>query len=212
MADTHSETVFAICAQQRRELANLLDGLTDVELDAPSLCSAWTVRMVAAHLAGSMTVGLRTFVGVVLRHGGNLNRANDVLARRKAAEPISTIVATLRDRADRRLSPPVTGPRGPLTDLLVHGGDIRLPLGLAFIPPLDGTEMALDFLTGRAPGFVPRRRLSGIALSPTDTSRQWGSGSAIAGPTADLMMAISGRTATLHRLSGPGLAVLRDRI
>ncbi len=212
MADIPSETVFAVCARQRYELADLLEGLTDVELETPSLCSAWTVRMVAAHLAGAITGSMRTFMVSVLRHGGNLHGANDALARRKAAEPISSLVSTLRDRADSRLSPPVTGPRGPLADLLVHGGDIRLPLSLAFTPPLDATEIALDFLTGRAPGFVPRRRLSGIMLAPTDTDRRWGSGSEITGCAGDLMMAVSGRPATLDRLAGPGLPILRSRI
>lgn len=168
--------------------------------------------MVAAHLAGAMTGSMRTFVGAVLRHGGNLHSANDALAQRKAAEPMSSIVSTLRDRADNQLSPPVTGPRGPLADLLVHGGDIRLPLDLTFTPPLDATEIVLDFLTGRAPGFVPRRRLSGIVLIPSDTTRRWGSGSEITGRAGDLMMAISGRTATLDRLAGPALPILRRRI
>ena len=44
------------------------------------------------------------------------------------------IARTLRERADHRLSPPVTGPLSGLTDVLVHSGDIRIPLGLAFRP------------------------------------------------------------------------------
>ncbi len=205
-------TIFAVCAAERRELADLLDSLSGAELDTPSLCAGWSVRVVAAHLAGSLSGSLGGFVATVIRNRGSLDRANDALACRRAGEPMPSLVAVLRDGANKQLSPPVTGPRGPMTDLLMHGGDIRLPLGLRFDPPTGPVEIALDFLYGRAPGFVPRRRLVGLAVAPTDTSRRWGNGPEITGTAADVMMAVSGRTATLARLAGPGVAILQRRI
>jgi hypothetical protein len=47
---------------------------------------------------------------------------------------------------------------------------------------------------------------------PPDSPRRWGSGAEITGRAADLMMAASGRTATLDALAGPGRDVLAARL
>jgi hypothetical protein len=97
--------------------------------------------------------------------------------------------------------------------VVVHTGDIRIPLGLPFEPDPRLAALAMDFLTGRWPmGFVPVGRLSGIRLRGNDFSRSWGRGAEIRGPVAALMMAVSGRTALLHLLDGPGLVPLRQRL
>ena len=114
---------------------------------------------------------------------------------------------------DRRISPPLFGPLDRLADVLVHSGDIRIPLGLPFAPDPQLAALAMDFLTGPWPfGFVPLVRLRGISLHADDICRVWRSGAEICGPVAALMMAVSGRTALLHLLDGPGLAPLRQRV
>jgi uncharacterized protein (TIGR03083 family) len=141
------------------------------------------------------------------------SRANDELARRGARLPVAQLADTLRQHADRRLSPPGTGPLAPLTDVLVHGGDIRIPLGLPFQPDPDAVLLALDFLTGPRPyGFVPRGRLSGIHLRADDRDASWGEGADLRGPVSALMMAAAGRAASLDALQGPGLPLLRRRL
>jgi hypothetical protein len=107
----------------------------------------------------------------------------------------------------------LSGPLGPLAEVLLHTGDIRIPLGLPFAPDPQLAALALDFLTGPWPfGFVPLVRLRGISLRADDICRVWRSGAEIRGPVAALMMAASGRTALLHLLDGPGLAPLRQRV
>src|SRR4029077_20807083 len=126
------------------------------------LCAGWDVKTVAAHLVSVFADNFWTFQLAALRHGG-LNRAIDQLARRRARTQAAEIAQTLRQRADHRLNPPVTGPLSGLTDVLVHGGDIRIPLSIDFRPDDEQVEWALEFLTGPRPfGFVPRGRLSGI--------------------------------------------------
>ncbi|RDH76252.1 maleylpyruvate isomerase family mycothiol-dependent enzyme [Mycolicibacterium moriokaense] len=208
----NDEVVFAAVADARRAVADLIDTLTDDQLQTPSLCAGWDVKTVAAHLVSVFAEGFWTFQWQVLRRGG-LNRAIDALARRRACGPADEIAATLRSRADHRLSPPVTGPLSGLTDVLVHTGDITIPLGLPFRPEAQRAEWALDFLTGPRPlGFVPRGRLRGIALCSSELDRTWGRGAEIHGPTGQLMMAAAGRAGSLDVLDGPGVAVLRQRI
>jgi hypothetical protein len=135
------------------------------------------------------------------------------VARRAAGRPASDLVAELRRRAGSRTAPPVTGPRAPLTDVLVHAGDIRLPLGLPHEPAADGVRAALDFVTtGRPVGFMPRGRLAGLRLVAEDLDRSWGEGEEVGGRGIDLLMAACGRPAALERLHGPGADLLTRRL
>jgi uncharacterized protein (TIGR03083 family) len=204
--------IFEAVAVERRRIADLLDGLDDDALVAPSLCAGWDVKTVGAHLVSVFADSFWTFQRAALRYGG-FNRAIDELARRQASMPAAEIARTLRQRADHRLNPPVTGPLSGLTDALVHGGDIQIPLGLPFRPADDQVSCALDFLTGPRPlGFVPRGRLRGIALHSSDIGASWGAGAAIRGPASLLMMAAAGRVEALTMLDGPGVPVLRNRL
>jgi uncharacterized protein (TIGR03083 family) len=204
--------VFAACAEQRRACADLIETLDDAQLATLSLCGEWDVRTVAAHLTVPLLVPTLKFARAALRHRGSFDRTNAALAKQMATTPVPRIAANLRAHAESRYTPPVGGPRAPLTDLLIHGGDVRIPLGLPFDPPVDAVETALDFLTGLAIGFVPRGRLKDIRIAPTDSPRRWGSGAEISGRAADLMMAASGRRATLDELAGPGLDVIAARL
>lgn len=206
------ERVFAAVANERRRIATLVEGLDDTQLATPSLCAGWDVKTVAAHLGCSVADGLPPAMTMALRRG-SLNRAIDELARRRAQRPAAEIVATLRQCADHPLSPPVIGPVAPFTDILIHGGDISIPLGLPFDPDPESVGLALDFLTGPWPvGFVRLGRLRGISLHGTDIDRSWRKGAEIRGRASALMMAVSGRTALLDKLGGPGLPVLRQRL
>jgi uncharacterized protein (TIGR03083 family) len=206
------ERVFTAVANDRLQIATLIVGLDAAQLATPSLCSGWDVKTVAAHLACSVADGLSGAMSTALRRG-SLVRAIDELARRRAQLPAAEIATTLRQRANYRLSPPVVGPVAPFADILIHGGDIRIPLSLPFAPDLEQVGLALDFLTGPWPfGFVPLGRLRGILLHGTDIDRSWGKGAEIRGPVSALMMSVSGRTALLDNLDGPGLPLLRRRL
>lgn len=212
MSPEEREWVFAAVADERRSIANLVEGLDDAQLATPSLCAGWDVKTVAAHLVSDFTDGFWGFLASGVRHV-NIDRGIDALARRHAQATAAEIAATLRSGADNRLSPPITGPLSSLTDVLVHGADMRIPLGLPHQPDAQYVARVLDFLTSRTQlGFFPHRRLRGIALHDEDTGRTWGDGQAITGPGVALMLAVCGRTVAFDRLSGPGVSVLRSRL
>ncbi|MBU8824820.1 maleylpyruvate isomerase family mycothiol-dependent enzyme [Mycolicibacterium goodii] len=206
------DRVFAAVAHERRGIADLIDTLTPDELATPSLCGGWDVKTVAAHLVSDFADGFWGFLASGIRHGG-IDKGIDALARQRAQAPAAEISDTLRSRADFRLSPPITGPLSGLTDVLVHGADIRVPLGLAHRPDPTNVAWVLDFLTSRIQfGFFPQRRLRGITLHDEDTGRTWGDGEVIRGPGTAVMLAVCGRTVALDQLAGPGVAVLRSRL
>ncbi|MGV0771403.1 maleylpyruvate isomerase family mycothiol-dependent enzyme [Mycobacterium syngnathidarum] len=206
------EQVFAAVAGERRSIADLIAGLDADQLATPSLCAGWDVKTVAAHLVSDFVDGFWGFLASGVRHGG-IDRGIDALARRRAQAPASEIARTLRERADHRLSPPVTGPLSGLTDVLVHGADIRIPLGLPHDPDPQYVARVLDFLTSRTQvGFFPHRRLRGIQLHDEVTGRTWGQGEMVTGPGGAVLLAVCGRTVALDGLAGPGLPVLRSRL
>jgi uncharacterized protein (TIGR03083 family) len=208
-----ADQVFRASARERREKADLLDGLDEEQLDTSSLCAGWQVRTVAAHLVTAVAGTDRRFATALLRARGNPHRANDALARQEAQRPVAELASRLRAHADSRSSPPLVGPRGPLTDVLVHGGDMRVPLGRTHDPDPAAVRAALEFVTaGRPLGFVPRGRLTGLRLVGEDTGWSAGSGPELRGRGIDVLMAACGRRALLHRLSGPGVPVLARRL
>ena len=123
------EVVFAAVTDERRRIASLVDDLDDAQLATPSLCAGWDVRTVAAHIVSTVVDGTPVFLRLAVRRG-SMARAIDELARQRGRQPAAEIVASLHRCADRRISPPLFGPLDPLADVVVHAGDIRIPLGL----------------------------------------------------------------------------------
>jgi uncharacterized protein (TIGR03083 family) len=203
----------AAIAAERRRIADLLDSLTPAQLEVPSLCGAWTVRQVAGHLLAAVSVRPSQALAALAGSGFRLHRANARLAATVARQSPAEIADGLRRHAESRSAPPVVGFPGQLTDLQVHGQDMRRPLGLPHGLDLDRLRVSLDFLTGgRAIGFTSRRRLAGLRLEATDLSWSWGAGEALAGPAEALIMAMTGRRVALTELDGPGVQVLTRRL
>ncbi|MFN8126011.1 MAG: maleylpyruvate isomerase family mycothiol-dependent enzyme [Candidatus Nanopelagicales bacterium] len=208
------ETLSADIADERRATADLIEGLSDAQLDTPSLCGAWTVRDVAAHLLMPLVTSTPRFAWTMVRNRGNFNAASESLTAEVARRPTPEIAAGLRDRAARRFTPPGLGLEAPLTDLLIHGQDMRRPLGLTRDFDPDRLRVALDFMTGpkASRGFVPADRVRGLSWRTTDLDWSAGSGPEVTGPAEALLLAIAGRPVALPELSGPGLDTLAARL
>lgn len=212
---------FALIAAERVAMADVLESLTHEQWDTESLCDGWTVRAVAAHLVMPFRLGKGALVMRMLKYRFNFDRLADEYAREAATEPTATLVGALRDNAQHRFTPPGLGPMAPLTDIVVHGLDIRVPLGMDAATP-DGvppaapaaTTEVLDFLmTARATrGFIPKGRVDGLSFASTDTGWSHGTGPAVRGPAPSLALAITGRQAGLDALDGDGVGELRRRI
>jgi len=204
----------AAIADERRRIAGLVDSLQPGQLDTPSLCGDWTVKEVAGHLvAASGAAPGSSLLGMLVRSGFNLHKANSRLAVRAADRPAAELARMLRDSADSPFVAPLVGSAGQLTDLQVHGQDMRRPLGLPHGLQLDRLKVSLEFLTGgKAFGFTPRRRLAGLRFEAADLNWFSGVGELVAGPAETLVMAMCGRDAVLSELDGPGVRILRGRI
>ena len=204
---------FAEIADERRRLADLLSGLTDDQLAERSLCDEWSVHDVAAHLIVPLTVTTAKFALTMLACRGDFDRANVRLTRRQARRPIDDIIQILRAKAETRFTPPGGGPEAPLTDLLVHGLDIRWPLRLTRDVPEERVRKSLTFLTSKSGrNLVPRNALDGLRVTANDIDWAHGSGPTVSGSAEALVLAMTGRAVAVAHLSGDGLPELRARL
>lgn len=197
--------------ESRIALADQLGGLSAEQWATPSLCAAWTVKDVAAHLVMPLrSWPLPKFTVAFVVGRGNFDRANEFLTGREAARPTADLVADLRRHASSRFRPPGFGSEAPLTDVLVHGQDIRIPLGLVEDRPPEIWRPVLDFLlTPKARlGFVPRPPPA-LFYRATDLDWSHGSGDEVAGLASALALTLLGRPVHLDDLVGPGAGVLR---
>jgi uncharacterized protein (TIGR03083 family) len=204
---------FAEIADERRSLAALMSELTDEQQATQSLCSEWNVHDVVAHLVVPLEVSMRKFVLAMLACRGNFDRANVRLAREQARRPFGELIDVLRRKADSRFTPPGSGPEAPLTDLLVHGLDIRWPLALPRDIPEERLRKSLTFLTA-APvgGVVAKGTVDGLRFEASDIDWAHGRGPTVSGGADALLLAITGRTTALGHLSGDGVATLAGRL
>jgi len=199
-------------ADERRGLADLLEGFDDEQWATPSLCEGWTVQVVVAHLSAGWNVSVPRFLVNIVRYGG-FDRANDHLSRGLAERPTSEIVADLRAHADHLFTPPGFGPEAPLSDLILHGLDIRRPLAISRELPADRVEVVLNMLTSKKgqKAVGSANRLTGLAFAATDLDWSWGDGREVTGTVDALLLSLSGREAALGELAGEGAAPFRDR-
>jgi uncharacterized protein (TIGR03083 family) len=196
---------------ERLSLADLLDGLTAEQWEVPSLCAGWRVRDVAAHLTLAHT-GMAAAAVAFLRARGSFDRMIYDTAVRQAKLPADRYPALLRGMAGSRKKAPGISHLEPLIDLLVHGQDIAVPLGLARTVPTPAAVAAADRIWPDLYPFRAGRRLRGLRLAATDCSWSAGEGLLAEGPIAAILLALTGRPAAADRLSGPGVPELRIRL
>ena len=208
---------FALVADERRRLADELDELTDAEWALPSLCGAWTNHEVVAHLNVPFRVKASSFLFGMVKARGSFDLANERFAQDLARQlDPKACIDGLRTNADHRFTPPGFGPEAPLTDTIVHGGDVLRSLGRSVAVAPEALAVALPFVTtrkaGRGFGAISSE---GIHLQPDDIDVSIGAADgapAVTGPARSMACALVGRQPFLDDLSGPGVDLLRSRL
>ncbi|MEE3851804.1 maleylpyruvate isomerase family mycothiol-dependent enzyme [Gordonia sp. LSe1-13] len=204
----NDDEIFAAIADERRRLADLAATFTDEQWATASLCDGWTCRDVMAHLLVPLVVSIPAAGLAMLRARGNFHRANLAMAAKvKATYP--DLPRALRDKADTRFTPPGRqGPRAPLTDIIVHGLDIRRPLGIAATTPPDRTRVVLDFLVNPVSNNMFGKVPSAVRWVATDLDWAAGAGPVVEGSSESLLLALTGRPEGMAELAGEGLQEL----
>ncbi|MEU4434052.1 maleylpyruvate isomerase family mycothiol-dependent enzyme [Nocardia rhamnosiphila] len=188
------EQVWAAVAAERRSLAELLDGLTEQQWDRQSWCAGWRIRDVVAHILLTSRAGAGEILWELLRARGDLDRMSFATAVRYANRRSSeALLAELRAVIELRHTPVGTTALDRLMDLLVHGQDIAVPLGMRREMPVDAARWSVERVWRMGRPFRARRVLAGHRLIATDTEWSAGVGAPLAAPIADILLLVTGR-------------------
>jgi uncharacterized protein (TIGR03083 family) len=208
-----AETSWRVIERERLSLAALLENLTDDQWNAPSLCEGWRVKDVAAHVALTpQAPSLLTMVVEGVRAGGRFHKINRDFAVRHAERPGADLVAELREHAASRRLPKVTNYRNIVFDIVVHGQDIAIPLGIPREMPKDAARAGIERVWTMGWPFGVKRPLKRFRFTATDVDWAAGEGPEVRGPISALLLLLARRPAALPRLSGPGVEELSDLV
>lgn len=200
-----------LARDERAQLLELLQALSQDQWETPSLCAGWRVRDVVAHIFSyeelSWPGALRRFA----QGRFQLDRTNAIGVATYRTRSIDELLALVRAHLAPSGVTAAFGGTLALTDALIHQQDIRRPLGLPRDIP---AQRLVPVLHGalRSPAIGARRRLRGLRLVATDLEWSAGSGSEVRGSAEALLMAVTGRPGIVDELTGPGQPVLAARV
>src|ERR1700737_2756749 len=196
-----STDLWGIIHAERKALAADLQGLTDAQWAAPSLCTDWTVRDVLAHMAATASMTPPQFIGTFVLSGFNFAsvQSKGIAAQkgRSAAETLARFPSLVNSS---------NHPPGPtdtwLGEVIVHSEDIRRALGIKHAYPTDAAVQVANFYKNSNLLIGAKTRITGLKLRATDVDWSTGDGPEVAGPIVSLVVAMTGRTAATDDLAG----------
>jgi uncharacterized protein (TIGR03083 family) len=205
----------------RDDLVQCLVSLDPDQWDAPSLCEGWRVRDVVAHLVrlGGYLQSPFRYAASAAANGFRPNRYQARDARRVSECRSDVLIEGLRQARyeDTRLWRLHPWPEMTLAELVIHGHDIRWPLGIEYSVPSDQLRLVADLIVRRIPR--PFRyplggwRLPAARFQAVDVDWSWGTGPVIEGPLRAIVMVLSRRLQLRSELiADPSIldAVLRE--
>jgi uncharacterized protein (TIGR03083 family) len=201
---------WALAHAERATLAEDLSGLEAARWQTPSLCGDWTVREVLAHLTAAASLGPVAWMRSVIGARFDFDRHNALrLVEQLGNSPEDTL------ERFRRVHDSTTATWGPkdawLGEVVIHGEDIRRPLGLPSRTPPPTAARLARFFSRTEFAVVSRSRIRGLRLEATDADFSVGVGPLVQGPVLSLLMVITGRAAHTADLAGPGVPALAAR-
>ena len=120
------------------------------------------------------------------------------------------LVRRLRARTSTTNHPPAPV-MAMLGEIIVHGEDIRRPLGLEHRSPEGALAAVADSWKNSNLLIGAKRRIAGLRLRATDSNWVHGDGPEVSGPLISLILAMTGRKGAHPDLSGEGLTTLANR-
>jgi uncharacterized protein (TIGR03083 family) len=200
---------WATTIEARRSLLETFEQLGDDHWGVQSLCEGWTVREVLAHLILAARPPARRYTVAVVRAGGSFDKANHTLAVADARRPVHDLLSEYRAVLEHRFSPPGWPAAAPLSDVLLHSLDVRVPLGLPTDQPASDYVAVMDLLFGRVRRAFTRSDRPSLRWVATDDEWSHGDGDEVRGALADLALTAAGRRARIERLAGDGVPAIR---
>lgn len=203
-------TTWKLIHEARAEMADTLAGLTPAQWGERSLCGDWSVQITAGHILVAAEQTPARFFSGLLAAGMRFNTMVERDALRAGALAPAEIIERLRARLTTTNHPPAPV-MAMLGEIVVHGEDIRRPLGLPGDPNPEAVAACLEMYSKGNFPVNGKKRIAGLRTVSADVGWSHGDGPEVTGPGMSMLLAVTGRPAGLAELEGDGLATLRSR-
>jgi uncharacterized protein (TIGR03083 family) len=195
---------------ERTAMADTLAGLSEEQWRASSWCAGWSVEQTAGHVLAAAEQTPGNFYKDLSAARFRFNVFTDRDAKRLGAIEHDQLVDRLRARTSTTNHPPAPV-IAMLGEIIVHGEDIRRPLGLSHQAPQAALRAIADSWKNSNLLIGSKRRIAGVRLRASDCEWIHGEGPEVAGPLNSLILAMTGRKGAHSDLEGDGLTVLAGR-
>jgi uncharacterized protein (TIGR03083 family) len=205
-----SDEIWKHIHAERAQMADTWTTLSRTQWAAQSWCQGWSVQDTAGHILAAAEQTPVNFYQELISAGLRFNVFTDRGARKLAVIGPDELVRRLRARTTSTNHPPAPV-LAMLGEIVVHGQDIRRPLGLKHQPPEAALTAVADSWKNSNLLIGAKRRITGLRLRATDTGWAHGDGPEVSGPLLSLILAMTGRKAVHPDLTGDGVAELGRR-
>ncbi|MGH3125910.1 MAG: maleylpyruvate isomerase family mycothiol-dependent enzyme [Streptosporangiaceae bacterium] len=205
-----SDEIWKHIHAERGQMADTWTTLSPAQWAARSWCQGWSAQDTAGHILAAAEQTPVSFYQELIAAGFRFSVFTDRGARKLAVIGPDELVRRLRARTSTTNHPPAPV-LAMLGEIVVHGQDIRRPLGLKHQPPEAALTAVADSWKNSNLLIGAKRRISGLRLRATDTGWAHGDGPEVSGPLLSLILAMTGRHAVLPDLTGDGVAELGRR-
>ncbi|WP_410652547.1 maleylpyruvate isomerase family mycothiol-dependent enzyme [Amycolatopsis sp. cmx-4-54] len=202
--------VWPLIHAERAALADDLAELTEEQWGTPSLCAGLTVREVLAHLTSAATLTPLRWLAGVIRCRWDFDKQVAMRLAEQLGDDGAETLERFRGVVTSTTKPPLPKP-AMLGETIVHGEDIRRPLGIRRDHPIDVLTALAEYYQGSDLVVTAKGRIGGMRLQAIDGPFATGAGPLVSGTTLALIMAMTGRAAYLGELGGDGVPILRRR-
>ena len=205
----HRARLWQMIHAERAALAAELAGLRDEQWATASLCTGLSVREVLAHLTAGATVSPARWMAGVIQCRFDFDKQVVMRLNEQLGETSQVTLERFR-RAVASTSSAIPI-KAMLGETIVHGEDIRRPLGISRVYPIETVTRLAEYYRGTDFVVVAKKRVADLRLEAEDGPFAAGAGRLVSGSTLALTMAMTGREAFCDDLSGEGVPLLRER-
>jgi uncharacterized protein (TIGR03083 family) len=195
---------------ERVEMVETLTGLSAEQWATPSLCTGWSVQDATGHILAAAEQTPVNFYKELISAGFKFDVFTDRAAKRLGQIGPDELVRRLQSRTTTTNHPPAPV-MAMLGEIIVHGEDVRRPLGLQHRAPEAALIAVADNYKKSNLLIGAKRRIAGLKLRATDSDWVHGDGPEVSGPMISLIMVMTGRSGVDNDLTGEGLAILASR-
>lgn len=198
-----------LAAKARGDFADLLDSLTEEQLNGTTLCKDWTPLDIAGHLVSFVELSLPSMMLGMAKAGFNTDKAWINNANQYKAMGVSAITKSLRDNGEKTAPMKSFSAGVVVMDVCVHTQDVRRGLGLEGELDPEALRYSLDWATSHKQRkiHVPPKDIAGLRLEADDIHWSTGDGDLVRGPAEAILLGINRRDMSAE-LTGDGVAKL----